>query len=247
VELAVALHKLRIDVTGAVRLLTWTLVANQDASVRRLAAEAFSCCGKNELDVVPALLLAALNDKDETVRELAEASLVHLKLSHEQASLVCSRQLKESLYAEKALRAAGQLAVSGLVEALKVNEPTVQEKALRTLSGLGEVAAGAAPAITKVLLHRNLEVRLAAAKCLWNLTKQPDPVVPVLIELLKAKWPAANGDDSRRRYVQTTIEALWRIGPPAIAAIPALTHLTKDHNRHVGESALRAIRHIKPS
>ena len=38
--------------------------------------------------------------------------------------------------------------------------------------------------MTVVLEDKHLEVRLAAAKSLWNITKIADPVVPVLADLL---------------------------------------------------------------
>ena len=42
------------------------------------------------------------------------------------------------------------------------------------------------------------------------------------------------------------IESLGRIGPPAQEAIPALLDKTGDENRHVRESAIRALRQISP-
>ena len=49
------------------------------------------------------------------------------------------------------------------------------------------------------------------------------------------------------RYLQTVIEALWRIGPPAKAAVPALTHKAKDKNRLVSETAVSALKEIAPA
>src|SRR5438552_7949968 len=42
--------------------------SNQDSALRQSAAEALAWCDKNAVDVVPALLTAALHDKDEKVR-----------------------------------------------------------------------------------------------------------------------------------------------------------------------------------
>src|SRR5262249_42733884 len=75
------------------------LAANQDASLRTAAAEALAWCNKNEPDVVPALLSAALNDRREEVRQRAQASLDQLRLSHKKAIQLCVKQLKESPYA----------------------------------------------------------------------------------------------------------------------------------------------------
>ena len=49
---------------------------------------------------------------------------------------------------------------------------------------------------------------------------------------------------TRRRFLQTVMEALWRIGPPAKAAMPALVAKSKDKNRLISESAFSALRKI---
>ena len=43
------------------------------------------------------------------------------------------------------------------------------------------------------------------------------------------------------------MEALQRIGPPATAAVSALTAMTKDNNRHIREAALSALQRIAPA
>jgi HEAT repeat protein len=244
VQAAIALCKLHVEVKGLVRFLTSMLAGNQDASLRLAAAEALGWCDKNEGDVVPALLAAALNDKNEEVRHRAQASLDQLRLSRKKTIQMCSRQLKDSPYAETALRHSGQLAVPALIEALGAKESVVKEKAARILGSLGELAASAVPELRKVLRDREPEIRLAAAKGLWNITKNADDVVPVLVDLLEDGATEHNANESRRRFLQTVIEALQRIGPPAKAAIRALTGKTRDKNRLVSESALSALKEI---
>jgi HEAT repeat protein len=239
---------LKLSASGLLTYLTGILVASQDASLRKLAAEGLAWCHKNDLDVVPALLTAALHDKDEEVRQKAEAGLDHLRLSHDKAFDLCSTQLKESSYAERALRSGSQPAVPALIKALGIKESTTREKAARILGGFGELAVEAVSALTSTLNDRNLDVRLAAAKGLWNITKTADAAVPVLIDLLDEKWAADfEAGESRRRFLQSVIESLGRIGPPAKAALPALTKRTKDNNRHISESALKAVKEIAPS
>lgn len=248
VQVAIALCKLKIDAPGLLRFLTSTLMANQDASLRKSAAEALAWCGKNEVDVVPALLTAALNDKDDKVRQIAEAGLLQLNLSHEKASHLCSKQLKDSSYAETALRNCGQLAVPALIEALGMDDSETRQKAARTLGCLGELAAEAVPALTRALHDKNLDFRLAAAKGLWNITKKAELVVPVLVDLLEEKGAATlEASEPRRRFLQTVIEALSRMGPLAKSAMSALTKKTKDKNRLISESALSALKGIAPS
>jgi HEAT repeat protein len=134
-----------------------------------------------------------------------------------------------------------------LIEALDMEEASAREKAARTLGGMGEAAAAAVPALTKVLADKNLEVRLAAAKGMWNITKNAELVVPVLADLLKGKWSSApDVSEERRRFLQSVIESLCRIGPPAKAAVAALHDKAKDDNRLIRESAQRALREIAP-
>lgn len=244
VQAAIALCKLHVQVAGLLRFLTSTLTANQDAALRMSAAEGLAWCPKDESEVVPALLAAAVNDKNEEVRQRAQASLDQLRLSQKRTMQICSRQLQDSPYAETALRHSGQLGVPALIEALGAKESVIKEKAARILGSLGELAAAAVPELSKALRDRDAEMRLAAAKGLWNITKNADDVVPVLVDLLKDGAAAHNADDSRRRFLQTVMEALQRIGPPAKAAIPALTGKTRDKNRLVSESALSALKEI---
>jgi HEAT repeat protein len=245
-QIAIALCKLKIDARGLLAHVTKTLMTNQHLGLRKAAVEALSWCGKNDVDVVPALT-SAVNEEDEDLARLAKAALEHLRLTHEKAVGLCARQLTDSLYAEAALRKSGPMAVPALIDALDMDEPSAREKAARTLGGMGEAAAAAVPVLTKVLADKQLGVRLAAAKGLWSITKNADLVVPVLAELLKGKWSgAADVSEERRRFLQSVIESLCRIGPPAKAAVAALHDKAKDDNRLIRESAQRALREIAP-
>ena len=247
-QVAIALCKLHIAAPNLLGALTRTLVANQEVGLRKAAAEALAWCGKNETDVVPALLTAALNDTNEEVRQAAQAGLDHLRLTHEKAIRLCARQLGESAYAEGALRKSGLPAAPALIEALSAGEAATRVKAARTLGALGEAAAQGAAALTAALQDDDRAVRLEAAKALWHVSKAADVVVPALVELLKGKR-AADAEDSevRRRFLQSVMEALGRIGPPAATAVPALTAVTKDTNRHISECAAAALQQIRPA
>ena len=248
IQVATALCKLKIEAKGLMRYLATTLATNQEAALRKAAAEALTWCNKQEIDVVPALLLAAQTDKNDEVKQVAQKSLTSLRVSHEKAVQICAKQLYESSYAEMALKNSGAIAVNALIEALDAEEPIVREKAARTLGSLGELAVPAVPTITATLKDKNVEVKLAAAKGLWNITKKPEAVVPVLIDLLTEKGTSAiEPGEPRRRFLQTVIESLWRIGPPAQAAIPALNQKSKDKNRLISESALSALKEIAPA
>ena len=68
-QVALALCKLRIAAQNVLGTVTGTLTANQDACLRKAAAEALAWCSKNETNVVPALLAASLSDAKEEVRQ----------------------------------------------------------------------------------------------------------------------------------------------------------------------------------
>jgi HEAT repeat protein len=247
-EVAFALCKLRIEATGLRGVLTHTLVTSPEAALRKAAARALAWCKKTDPDVAPALLTAALKEKDDEVGQIAEAGLCQLGLSHDKARELCAQQLGSSAIAEAALRQSGPLAVPCLREALATHEPGIRERAVRILGSLGEAASDAVPDLTPLLLDNSLEVRLAAAKGLWNITKNAELVVPVLVALLRHKQTfARDAGEVRRRFLQTVIEALQRIGPAATKAIPALTEKTRDENRSVSDSARAALKEIAPS
>ena len=246
-QVAIALCKLHIPAENLLATVTRTLVTSQDVGLRKAAAEALSWCSKSEIDVVPALLTASLSDTNEEVRQVAQAGLDQLRLSNEKAIHLCSGQLGDSFYAETALRKSGEPAVPALIKALGTDDPAIRLKAARTLGCLGEVAAEAAPALTAALQDDNLEVRLAAVKGLWNINKTADDVVPTLVGLLEGQGAADLEDaETRRRFLQTVMEALRRIVPPATAAGPALTALANDSNRLIRESALLTLEKIAP-
>src|SRR6266404_3268778 len=157
-QVAIALCKLHIAAQNLLGTVTGTLVTNQDACLRKAAAEALAWCSKNETDVVPALLTASLSDTKEEVRQMAQAGLDRMRLSHEKAIRLCCRQLGDSAYAEAALRKSGLPAVPALIEALDAKDPAIRVKAARTLGSLGEVAAEAAPALTTVLHDNDRDV-----------------------------------------------------------------------------------------
>jgi HEAT repeat protein len=134
-----------------------------------------------------------------------------------------------------------------LTEALGAEDPSIRLKAARTLGCLGEVAGKAAPALTVALEDDDLEVRLAAVKSLWAITKTADVVVPTLVGLLEGEGAADQEDgETRRRFLQTVMEALSRMGQSAAAAGRALIALTKDSNRHIRESAILTLGKIVP-
>ncbi|MBX9680421.1 MAG: hypothetical protein K2X38_16810 [Gemmataceae bacterium] len=247
-QVAYALCKLGIEAEYLYGVLANTLVNHKEAAQRKAAVEAISFCNPNSPDVCAALMIAIAKDKNDDVKAQAEEALETMGVTLAKAIKIAAKQLGTSNFAEAALRGAGEAAVADLTEAAKSTDPATVEKAVRTLGALGEPAKSAAPVVTKLLSHKQFEVRLSAAKTLWNIAKDAEHVVPVLIDLLNDKWYSASaGAETRRQAMQTVIESLWRIGPDAMSAVPALTKKAKDSNRLVSESAQHAIQKIAPN
>jgi HEAT repeat protein len=247
VQIALALCRLSIDVPGLRASVTDTLARNPNASLRKVAAEALAWRSKDEVDVVPALALG-VHDEDEDVRRLAELALARLQLTRDDAGRLCVEQLLQSDIAACALKKCGQGAVAALGAALASAERLVRVKAARTLGAMAESAQDAVVPLTHALGDSCFDVRLEAAKALWNITRESERVVPVLSELLAADPGAAAEDaDERRRRIQTVIEALARIGGFAKAALPALILRLEDENRLIREAAARALQTIDPA
>jgi HEAT repeat protein len=245
-QAAVALCRLGCDAPGLLPYLTGTVVAHRDAALRQAAAEALGWRDGAEPGVVPALAVA-LNDEEEAVCQQALAGLRRMHVSQEKALQSCAGQLKDCACAGTALTRFGPRALPALLQALEDADATTRAKAARTLSSLGEAAAPAVPALSEALRDTDPEVRLSAAKAVWHITAQAEEVVPALARLLKRKWPTGSDTaEVRRQFLQGVIEALGRIGAPATAALPMLLEKTLDENRHVRESAVRAVRQIDP-
>jgi HEAT repeat protein len=75
------------------------------------------------------------------------------------------------------------------------------------------------PALRNVLSDENLDLRLNAAKALWQVSRQPDDVIPVFTQVLE------NGGDSERC---DAAERLKEMGPWAAPAVPALVNVVKN-------------------
>src|SRR5262249_50233788 len=125
----------------------------------------------------------------------------------------------------------------------------------RALDDRAEVRARAADALARIgpagadvesferaLRDPSLSVRVAAAAGLWELTHQPEPVLPVLIEGL-------NSEDELVR--SSAADTARKLGPAAAPAVPALAAaLTARQEVPISASrlaALTALRAIGPA
>jgi len=91
-------------------------------------------------------------------------------------------------------------------------------------------------ALTAALKDKSGHVCVCAAEALWKLSHNPEEVVPILTARLK---------DLKSRHAAA--QALYRIGPDAKAAVPALMTAAKDKDRLFHESIVMALKKIDPA
>lgn len=243
-EAALTLCSLKIECPSTVPFLINLLVDSKGPNLRKLAADALGTFDRSTPGVAPALLMTIIAPgKDETVPALATESLARLGCSLQEAFEECAAQLKSSPSAEAALRSPHPLAVGATIGALSLRDKKVREKAIQILAQHGDLAIEAAPALRKFLKSDERNLKLAAAKSLWHIAKDTS-AIDALIELL-SDAPEDASEDERRQFLQTVIEALWRAGAEARRAIDPLSRLVKDPNRHIRESAQRALASIQ--
>jgi len=127
--------------------------------------------------------------------------------------------------------------MTDLITLLRGETDDDRYRALAALQELGPAGAEAVPEL-KLMLGRTKDDDLAAeiAKTIGGMGSAGAIAVPELRSLLarKAMWP---------RYA--AVEALGRLGPPAVPALPAILALTKDPDREVAAAAVQAARRLR--
>jgi HEAT repeat protein/tetratricopeptide (TPR) repeat protein len=132
--------------------------------------------------------------------------------------------------------------LSILVTDLKDKNAKVRAEALRRLTGMGDAAKPAIPAVVETLGDSDAKVRYRAVIVLGNLWSgiengpEIEAAVPSLVKLLKD-----NDEYTRRR----ALHALRMIGPAARAAIPTLNEISRDRNNPLHIDAFSAINVIE--
>src|SRR5262249_42957909 len=111
-------------------------------------------------------------------------------------------------------------------------------RAARALGLIGPGAQAAVPALVEAMRDREARVRVRAAEALWQVARDPASVA-VLAEVLRDK-DLTPGDHSM------AAQALGGIGPPARAARPLLTELTRAGDFDLRSTAADALRKIDP-
>lgn len=162
----------------------------------------------------------------------------------------------------------GPEGLAALVKALRDPLEPVRENAVIALGKLGDFAKPAMPEIRAVLEEGRLKARAQAARTLWQLTRDADIVVPVLVAALTdevssspeaATFLGELGEAAKPAVPELTAslqsrdllmrieaaKALGRIGPAAESAVPALEQALKDESSDVSEAAKKSLEQIK--
>ncbi len=208
----------------------------------RLNMEILGFIGPDAKDAAP-LLIKALDDADS--REVALEALCNLGPAAKDAIPAIGRLALEAIAAREkdpklpcyfldSLHKLGPDVVPLLVEMMAQPGTEGRAQAFKELAKLGPAAAKAAPQLTKLLKHENLEIRRDAAIVLWKVEKNVT-AIPVLASLLK---------EDNTALVMSAAYALGQIGPDAREALPALKTALNHADMNVQTAAKSAIKKI---
>lgn len=178
------------------------------------------------------LLWAALDDEDEDVRMYAALGLAATGERDEQVTAEILRGLSKvnlsylpgpEYRAQHALIVQGRPSVPILIAALNQENLSAQYRALDALQEIGPDGEDALPAIEEALRapHESLHRELLFAK--WRIDGDSEFAIARLVPLLEIE---------RERMCGGAVDCLWKMGPEAKDAVPALIaamHKHKDH------------------
>jgi HEAT repeat protein len=230
-----ALGQVGDPASSAVPTLT-KLLTHGDADLRGAAADAIGRIGPRA-EQSASSLAEALKDADPQVRASAALALGRVGPKSEDTATKLMQLMddEDPLVRESTTEALGQLgepAVAVLVGALNRGNPIFLHSAV---DALGKIGPPAVPLLVEALNdgEQLLLVRRYAALALAKIT------VPPLVDRL---------DDELVDIRMSAAEALGKIGPDAVAAIPKLIELTQDRREAevVREYAIVAMSRIAP-
>jgi HEAT repeat protein len=203
------------DILASVQLHTWKLLDEEsiivriekaakssDSTSRLNAIEAYRKLDNKRTIVVPALILAQL-DESKTVASAAGNALGQL------ASPQGGMAIPEA-----------KLAVHGLLESVKTGKPDVRVKAITLLGRIGRDGhRPAIAALSAALSHTDKDVRASAAEALRDIGQPAREAIPALTEILREEdW------DFRIKVAK----ALAAIGPEARTSVPTLKAILEE-------------------
>ncbi|MCA8970706.1 MAG: HEAT repeat domain-containing protein [Planctomycetes bacterium] len=147
-------------------------------------------------------------------------------------------QVRAAIAAVKqgASTARGRVVIPALICALDDDSPEVREAVVATLGWIGPEAVLACDRLTTLLLDASPQVRLAAARALFEIRLEVDAPLATLIDLLDS------GDQQIRVH---TCNYLADMGGGARPAIAALRAMQSDPSPEVREQAQYAVNRIQ--
>jgi HEAT repeat protein len=196
------------------------LLEDMDPSTRAQAARTLGAFGAKAAGVVPALIKHLETDPNHSVKDAALEALGAIGPLAKAALPAVMTVVKgqDEMLRRTAIHAAIDLGPSAageipvLLEAARKVSAWFATGALERMGH--KMGRAAAPALVKLLVHDDRDVRRGAARGLGALGKDGGPEVPKLLERID--------DDSLRREI---FGALRSIGPAAAAAVPKLVEM----------------------
>jgi HEAT repeat protein len=129
----------------------------------------------------------------------------------------------------------GEDGIRALVAALGDKVFTVREQAALALGKLGEHARESLPELRELAQKHSLSTRVAAAHAVWDISRDIDFVLPILIEETEAT-----------NHQLDALRALADIGPAAKGAVPRLVPLLRHADAEVQMLAADVLGAIGP-
>ncbi len=231
------------DAKAAVPLLSG-LLNHDDFHARYWACQALGGIGPPAAPAVPTLIKLTA-DAPASVRRHAAAALGNIG------------------------PAIGGEGLEALIKALRDPIDPVRQNAVEALGKLGDFAKPAVPEILAAIDGGKMGALTNSARTLWQLTRDPNVVVPVLVEDLnrfgtspeaaamlgelgEAAGPAvpelARSLESSDPVLRlAAAKALGQIGPAAKSAAPALQRAAEDESDDVRQAAQEALKQINPA
>jgi len=135
-------------------------------------------------------------------------------------------------------------AVPALLEIVNTKESALRGAALMTLAKIVPNDKKLVPLCVQFLKDKDPQLRAFAAKALGSLGTAAHAAIPDLIEALKAE--GFTNAAQRAAVLGNILTTLEQFGADAGVAVPIIRVLANDADRHVRDSARRALKKLDP-
>lgn len=130
--------------------------------------------------------------------------------------------------------------LDNLVTTIEMKKGEEQVEAVRTVSSIiWDLEQRVVPDLEKMLKSKDEDARIAAAEALWRIRRDPEPVLPVLLDSL-------NRTEKVGLWGPRTISILDDLGPHAAPAVPRLIELYRRSNGDGKQSIAYVLGQIGP-